>query len=248
MNPIQKAFPKYTAASAQVRAHGADAARYARQIRSAPTNPERLDAAVRSYNSFDHSITASQQLPLRRVWRGADSYYKGYQTAKLAAHLLIGSGAIPGARERVGRQELLAAREYFHSGVDGYRADDSRHGRYRALDWTNASIEDATNGLLMLRNKDVARPLMSGLLQTRAAIVARGRISDETVRQVDDAFDRAGSELERLIAQAELQARTATPGADAAATAPLPVGTQQAIDDAVAAAQAVDAADVPAAA
>ncbi|MBC7644897.1 MAG: hypothetical protein H7123_07205, partial [Thermoleophilia bacterium] len=43
---VQKVFPKYTAAGAQVAAHGADAWRAVGDARSATDAPSRLDAAL----------------------------------------------------------------------------------------------------------------------------------------------------------------------------------------------------------
>lgn len=209
MNPVQKIFPRYAAASTQVATHGRQAYSHAHKVVTAPTNGERLDAAVRSYDSFDHAVTASRTLPLDRVIGDTEKFYRGYAATKAAATVLVGAGVIPGARERVGRQELRAAQEHFHFGLDTYAEQGtSRYGRNRALDYTDASLEDATVGTSFL-HKDLAKPLLQGLWQARQAITRKQSVPTETVQRVDDLFARAGASFSDRIAAAESSAAAA---------------------------------------
>lgn len=203
INPVTKILPKYTAALSQAKTHGADGSGFARDAYNAPDDGMRLDAALRSYNSFDHALTASDDLPIELLVPGLPKYRAGYEAAKTAAELLIASGAVPGARERVGRQEILAARELMHRGVDRWTADRSRYSAYRTLDDLDASLEDAGNGLLMLRQPVLAVPLMRGLKDVRAAVASNKTVAPERVQELDTLFGKVSAKFDALVAAAD---------------------------------------------
>jgi hypothetical protein len=213
LSPVQTLFPGWAAAANQTKLHGTEAFAFARQALDTPDPAAKLDLAVRAYNSFDHAITASRRLPMGWLTGGdVGKYYLGYDAAKTAATLLIGSGVIPGARELMGKSEITAAREYFHRSVDGYASGGtSRYNRALSNDFLNASIEDATNGLFMLRGSDVAQPLLSSLAGTRAAIAARRQLDAGQIKQIDELFARAGSTLDAAVASAAANAKPADP-------------------------------------
>jgi hypothetical protein len=206
MNPVKSVFPKYSAAVVQVKTHGADATQFAKEAYQAPDLGARLDGTLRAFNSFDHALTASKELPVDFLVPGLGGYRAGYEAARAAAALLISTGAIPGARERVGRQELTAAREELFRGVGNAAGDTSRFGRYRSLDFLDASISDAAEGLLMLRKPTLAGPLLDGLRDVRNDVSRKVSITPERLGQLNSLFDRAGAEYDELILQAEKSA------------------------------------------
>jgi hypothetical protein len=199
MHPIRFVFPSYTAAVAQTRAHGEDGFAFARRAYQSPELAKRLDDASRAVNSFDHSISATEKLPLSKVVPNLATYRAGYKSAKLAVNLLVGSGLIPGARQRVGKQELFAVRDEVNAGLSALTADKSRYGRYRALDWIDASIEDAGTGVLMLRKPTLALPLLNGLKDVRNSVSRAALPKAETLKQINDALDAATADLQLQI-------------------------------------------------
>jgi hypothetical protein len=203
MHPIRFVFPGYASAFDQTRIHGTDGVNFVHKAVQAPDNGARLDAAVRALNGFDHAITTSSKLPLQKVIPDLAVYRMGYKAAKTAVELLVRSGVIPGARERVGKQELLAAGAELHRGIDYYRTDDSRYGRYRALNDVSAAIEDAKYGLSALRKPDIATPLLKGLSSVGSAISAKKPVSAELVSSIDKLLAQATGELDRQIAAAK---------------------------------------------
>lgn len=220
MNPVQVLFPKYAAAAMQVGNHGAQAYIHASHAVKAPAPAQKLDAVVRAGDSFDHSITASRRLPLGLVVGGTKKYYAGYAAAKAATTLLVGSGLIPGARERVGRQEITAAREHFFDGVATYANEGrTRYGRALAKDWMGSSIEDAGDGLFMLRRPDLAKPLLQGLFATSATIDRKREIDKGQVSQIDSLFKQALGAYDQLIATAASVAGKTKAGAPTATDA-----------------------------
>lgn len=196
-------FPAWSAAATLVREHGGDALQFALAAKKAPDPGTRLDAAIRAMTSFDHAIDSSRKLPVQWFIGGAGAYYRGYAAAKQAVTLLIASGVVPGARLRVGRQSLAAAKDAFLAGVDVARADRSRFGRHLASGWLEATAEDALAGAAMLRpGADVARALLSGIGVVRATVARRQPLDESLVRTVTELFDRAGSQLDHAIATA----------------------------------------------
>ena len=153
--------------------------------------------------SFDHAIDNTRNLPVKWFIKGAPAYYRGYEAAKQAVTLLVASGLIPGAKERVGRQSLVAAKDAFVAGVAVARTERSRFGKHLAGGWLEATAEDAATGVLMLRNGDTGRALLSGISQVRSAVSQRRELDETLVRTVSDLFDRAGSEMNSLILSAD---------------------------------------------
>lgn len=152
--------------------------------------------------SFDHAIDNTRKLPVQWFVRRAPVYYRGYEAAKQAVTLLVASGIVPGAKERVARQSFLAGKESFVAGVDVARADASRFGRHLASGWLEATAEDALIGVAMLRRSDdTGRALLAGINHVRAAVAQRRRPDEAVVRTVGELFDRAASQLALEIAR-----------------------------------------------
>lgn len=215
-------FPAWSAAASLVRDNGVDAAGWATKAVKEKQLGTRLDYAVRTMTSLDHAIDASRQLPVSWLVGGVGAYYRGYETAKQAVTLIIASGVVPGAREKVGLQTLLASKDEFLRGVGSSAADHSRFGAHLANGWVSSSVEDALTGLVMLRDQTVARPLVSGLEQVRQAVAKRLPVDPALVATITSLFNRATGGLEQQIgrhasggvqldptALAALEARTA---------------------------------------
>ena len=203
MSLVGRVFPKYAAASVQMGVHAAQAANFAKAAAQAPALGERLDNAVRASNSFDHAITASKELPVRRLVPNAGKYYAGYQATKAVVGLIVGSGLVPGAAARVGRNEIAAARDEYTTGVSSYQASHgTRFERFRALDWMNAALEDASQGVRMLKADDIARPLLQGIDRTRSDIRSKRELDPAQVRAVQDLLGRATTAFDAIIAEA----------------------------------------------
>ncbi len=199
MNPVQSLLPKQFAAVAQMGYYGAEGAHFAKQLKDAPDNAARLDAAIRAANSFDHAITASKGVPLHK-FMPVGKYYKGYEIAKLAANAIIASGVVPGARQRVGRHEIQSSQQYFHTGLDAVTKSKSKYVRYRGDDFMTAAIEDAATGVLMLRNGAVAPELMKSLVTVKASVMAGRDVATDLVGRIDQLYKDATSDLEAQIA------------------------------------------------
>jgi hypothetical protein len=197
-------FPAWAASLTLVKDHGTEAVEHAAAAIRATTGSTRLDAAVRAMTSFDHAIDNTRNLPVQWFLRSAPLYYRGYEAAKQAVNLLVASGLIPGARERVGRQSLLAAKDTFLAGVDVARADRSRYGAHLASGWLDATAEDALTGAGMLHPGDEAgRALLAGINQVRGAVLAKRALDPAVVQAVTDLFDRVGSQFDAAISAAE---------------------------------------------
>lgn len=198
-------FPAWTAALTLVKEHGTSAVDHAAQAVRAGDGASRLDHAVRAMTSFDHAIDNTGKLPVQWFVRRAPAYLRGYEIAKQAVDLLVGSGLIPGAKERVGRQSLLAARETFQAGVEVARADRSRFGGLLASGWLEATVEDAAAAALLLQSGDTGRSLLAGINQVRDAALRRKGLDEGVVSAVGRLFDRAGTELTVLEQAARFQ-------------------------------------------
>lgn len=194
-------FPSWSAALTLVANHGVDAAGHTQAAIKADSGSERLDHAVRAVTSFDHAVDNTQKLPVDWIVPGASTYLRGYAAAKAAVDLLVGTGVIPGARERVGLQNLLAARDAFVQGVNVSRADASRFGRKLAGGWLEATAEDAVNGVRMLEPA-AGRALLQGIGLVQQMVRSGKQIDQGIVRQVNDAFASASSQLSAAIEQA----------------------------------------------
>jgi hypothetical protein len=191
-------FPAWTAALTLVKDHGTSAVDHATKAVRAGDGSTRLDHAVRAMTSFDHAIDNTGKLPVQWFVRSAPAYFRGYEIAKQAVTLLVGSGLIPGAKERVGHQSLLAARDTFLAGVDVARSDRSRFGGRLASGWLEATAEDAATAVMLLQSGDTGRSLLAGINQVRAAVARRAGVDEGLVGAVGQLFDRAGAELTAL--------------------------------------------------
>ncbi len=195
-------FPSWAASVTLVKEHGTSAVSHASAAVRAGDGASRLDHAVRAMTSFDHAIDNTSRLPVQWLVRKAPAYFRGYEIAKQAVVLLVGSGLIPGAKERVGRQTLEAARETFMAGVDASRTERGRYGRHLAGGWLAATAEDAVTAVQMLESGDAGRTLLAGINQVRAAVKRGTQLDDRLVRDVTVAFDNAGRQLALLEQQA----------------------------------------------
>lgn len=196
-------FPSYAASLTLVQAHGGDAVGHATDAIRAGSGAERLDSAVRAMTSFDHAVDNTRKLPVQWFVPRAPLYYRGYEAAKQAVALLVGSGMIPGAKERVGRQSFIAGKESFIEGVATGRNDRSRYGVHLASGWLEATAEDALTGVSMLpKGSETGRSLLAGINVIRAQVAQKRPVDEATARSVSALFDRASSELALLIARA----------------------------------------------
>jgi hypothetical protein len=192
-------FPSWMAAVTLVKDHGTSAVTHATSAIRAGTGSERLDHAVRAMTSFDHAITNTEKLPVKWFVPNASRYYRGYAAARQAVDLLVGSGLIPGAKERVGRQSLLAARDTFMSGVEVARAETGRFRTHLAGGWLDATMQDALAAVKLLQSGDNGRALLAGISQVRAAVAGRRTLDEQLVAKVGQLFDRAGAQLTSII-------------------------------------------------
>lgn len=188
-------FPAWAASLTLVKDHGNSAYGHAADAVRADTGALRLDHAVRAMTSFDHAIDNTRKLPVQWFVRRAPMYYRGYEAARQAVTLLVASGLIPGAKERVGRQSILAAKEAFLAGVAVGGNDMSRYGRHLSDGWLEATVEDTLTGALMLKNGDTTRALLGGINQVRTAIAQKRPIDGALVKTMSELFDRASSQL-----------------------------------------------------
>jgi hypothetical protein len=217
-------FPSWAAALTLVKDHGVGAALHAKAAVKAGDGATRLDEAVLAMTNFDHAIDNTRKLPVQWFVPRAGMYYRGYEAAKQAVTLLVGSGLIPGAKERVGSQSLVAAKDAFLEGVAASRnaAKDAflegvaasrnaggRFGQHLAAGWLEATAEDAITGVRLL-DPVVGRELLVGINQVRAAVAQRRPLDEALVKTVGDLFDRAGSELAKLVEQAQATHRLTT--------------------------------------
>lgn len=206
-------FPSWSASLTLVKDNGVDAVSHAAAAVKAGDGGSRLDHAVRAMTSFDHAIDNTRKLPVQWFVKNVGTYYRGYAIAKQAVTLLVASGIIPGAKERVGRQTLLAARDAFVSGVEAARTERGRYGRHLAGGWLDATAEDALTAVSMIDQGGVGRELLAGINQVRGQ-VARGKgLDDRLVQGVSQLFDRAGAQLAELeAAAARVAPRTGVTG------------------------------------
>jgi hypothetical protein len=203
-------FPSWAAAVTLVKDHGVDAALHARNAIKSGDGGSRLDNAVLAMTSFDHAIDNTRKLPVQWFVPKAGMYYRGYEAAKQAVSLLVGSGLIPGAKERVGGQSLVAAKDAFLEGVAASRTAGGRFGTHLASGWLEATAEDAITGVRLLESGQTGAALLAGINQVRAAVAQRRPLDDKLVSSVGALFDRAGSELAALVQAAEATHRFST--------------------------------------
>lgn len=200
-------FPSWAAATTLVQAHGVQAAEHAARAISSGTVRERLEHAVLAMTSFDHAVDNVQKLPVQLLVRGSAGYFRGYEAARKAVQLIVGSGVVPGAKELVGRQSLVAARNSFLAGVQISATDGSRYGGHLASGWIDASGEDARAGVKLLSVADpLGRSLLSGIEQVRTAAARRAQLDPLLVRTVTDLFAQVGARLDAAVARAEREA------------------------------------------
>jgi len=198
-NPITSVFPKWSAALTLVKEHGTSAVSHAAAATRASDGAARLDSAIRAMTSLDHAIDNVRELPVTWFTPGAGRYLAGYEAAKQAVTLLVASGAVPHAAERLGRGTIAAARESFDAGVGMTRADRSRFGGALATGWLDASVEDVATGSLLLRGESsAARDLSAGVRQIRTAAGRRQGLDESLVARVAQLFSAVAADFDRL--------------------------------------------------
>jgi hypothetical protein len=208
----EKLFPKWAASVTLVRTHGVDAVNHVASAVRAPDGSSRLDSALRAATSFDHAIDATRQLPIGWFVGGLDKYYSGYEAARQAIMLLVTSGVVPGARERVGRQAIASAKDAFLAGVGVARLDRSKFGGHLASGWLDAALEDVRSGATLLRPDDAtARALVAGVDRLRDAAARRQPVDEMLVSTVGDLFGRVGAKLDEALAEAIRRETTVAP-------------------------------------
>lgn len=210
---IPKLLPGWSAATVLVKEHGVAAAGHAKDAIVAPTLDRRLDDSVRALASFDHAIDNVDRLPVKWFVPNMGTYINGYQAAKQAVTLLVSSGLVPGARERVGRQMIGSAVDTFRSGLDVAGRDTSRFGAKLASGWLDATIEDASEGARMLRDAD-GTELLKGLSTVRTAAARRTAIDPALVARIEELFADATKELDDRIAGARAMPTAAAGNAE----------------------------------
>lgn len=195
-------FPKWRAAAAQVGTHGAEAFSDLEEAAKPHPPAERLDAMARAVDSFDHAVVDSQGLPLARNRYGR--YYDGYRVAKAGLALIVGSGVIPGAAERIGKQDGLMAQRHLHDGVQLYGAEGKNTiSRLRSVDWMGHAMGDAKTALTMLKRPELAQPLMSGLGDVRASMTRKRPVDPTQVARLDALFGQLTTAFDTEIAAAQ---------------------------------------------
>ena len=209
-------FPAYAAAAVQLKDHGTAAVQHVQSAVRTTDMSKRLDESVRAFTSLDHSIDNVAKLPVEWLVPNAKKYLAGYDAAKMAATIIIATGVIPGARERVGRQQILAAAEYFNNGIRTSLTDTTKYGAKLATGWIDSTIEDATAGVAMLRpGLPVIAELISGLQLVREATENRKHINQSLITRINGIFDDAAKQLDKRIAMAEATAPALSPAAAA---------------------------------
>jgi hypothetical protein len=209
-------FPAYAAAAVQLKGHGVDAVHHVQDATHTADMSARLDASVRAFTSLDHAIDNVNKLPVDWFVPNAGKYIAGYQAAKTAVTILIATGVIPGARERVGKQQILAASDYFKNGVTAALTDSSKYGAKLASGFLDSTIEDATAGVAMLRpGTPIIQELLTSLKTIRTAADSRKPIDPSLVNRVNAIFTDAASQLDQRIAAATATAPTLSPKAAA---------------------------------
>lgn len=188
-------FPAWAASVTLVKEHGTEAVQHATAAIKAGDGATRLDSAVRAMTSFDHAVDNTRKLPVSWFVKSAPLYYRGYEAAKQAVLLLVGSGLIPNAKQRVGRQTLLAASDAFQAGVEIARSNSTRFGGRLAAGWLEATAEDALTGVAMLQQGDLGRSLLAGIAQVRGAVERRRPLDERLVTDVTKLFAAANGAL-----------------------------------------------------
>ena len=206
-------FPSWAAAVTLIKDHGIDAAVHAKNAVTSGDGVARLDHAVLAMTNFDHAIDNTRKLPVDWVIPNVRTYYRGYEAAKQAVELLVGSGLIPGAKERVGRQSLVGAKEAFLAGVEAARTEKGRYAQFLGGGWLEATAEDATMAVKLLGSSSVGRELLAGINQVRSAVAQRRPLDDTLVKAVGDLFDRTRAEFDQVVPPAGAT-RPVTPNAD----------------------------------
>lgn len=190
MNPIYSLLPKQSAAVALGAAHIADGAMFARQVAAPGSTLDRIDAALRAANAFDHAIAQSKAIPVRWVWRGAAQAYRGYDLANQVVKLALATRVLPDVSDRMAAIQLgESARELRKGAADWSGSGRSRYESYRAGGWVDAASRDAMEGALYVRDAELikeAGPAFGAI---------RGQMSKRTA--VDQgAVDRLAARLE----------------------------------------------------
>jgi hypothetical protein len=206
--PVRNPLPRYVAAATQVHDHSADAYKFTRAAVGENNSSKRFDLALRAYNSFDHAIMASKQLPLGYVANVAD-LYKGYENARNIVTGIVATGVLGGVNLRVGKQELLAGREEFLRGVKAVSNKPRVADRYRALDWVSASLTDAATGAVMTRKFKDGAMLVAELSSARRDIIKGASFTNDKVDKINKLFESSITTYDQLIADAEAASKAA---------------------------------------
>lgn len=201
--PIQAAFPAWSAASTLVGLHGVAAYKGVMEAVRATTPTDRLDAGIRAYTSFDHTLDNARALPLEWAIKDIDRYLTGYDVARQLLLQLTNADVIPGAREHVGSVTMHAGRGSFENAVRAARADSSRYGGHLAAGWLAAAAEDAANGAQLLRtNSALGTQLLAGIGQVRESIRTRQVLDPKLVDAVGALFAQADAQLSAQVVEA----------------------------------------------
>lgn len=206
---IKSAFPQWAAAAALIKDHSEATVEHTKKAVQASDLGARLDSSVRAMTSLDHAIDNVGKLPVKWVFADAGTYLAGYEAAKQAVTLIVASGLIPGARQRVGYQQLQAAVDTFKSGVDVASSDRSKFGAKYASGWLDATLEDTTAAVLMLRpGFPDAVSLLKTLKNVRGDADAGRPINAGDVKLAGELFGKVGSKLQQMVLDAEQGAAT----------------------------------------
>lgn len=217
--PIFKSmFPAYAAAATLIKDHGTGAYGHVRSAIDSKELGARLDHSVRAFVDLDHAIDNVSKLPVDKMVPNVGKYLQGYHAAKAAVEALVATGVIPGARERVGLQQMLAAQDSFTRGIQVAKADGSKFGAKYASGWLDATLEDAAWASAMLRpGYQPFMDLVMGLKSIRSSADARRPLDDAQVQRVGSLFDQLTKELQdkvTLAQQAAPKPITGGPGFD----------------------------------
>lgn len=202
INVGKSLFPAYAAAAVQIKDHGVGAVNHVKAAVNSQDIGKRVDESVRAFTDLDHAIDNVGKLPVEYV-PNVKKYLDGYNAAKQAVTILIATGVIPGARERVGRQQILAASEYFTKSVTASQTDNTKYGAKLATGLLDSTLEDSLAGVAMLRpGLPVIAELVANLQGLRTNMEARKPLNLALVTRTNAAFEDIVKLLDTKIAEA----------------------------------------------
>jgi hypothetical protein len=185
MNPIYSIFPKQSAAVALTAAHVVDGAQFARNAATQGSAAERIDAALRAANAFDHAVVASKGVPVQLVWKGARQAYQGYQLASQVLKLAISTRAVPDIADRVADVQLTEASRELQAGAASWTGSGrSKYESYRAGGWVEASLRDAVEGAAYLKDTSLTRDVASSYNTLRGQLSKRQELDSNLVSSI----------------------------------------------------------------